>query len=82
MSKKILFVTGSLGLGHYTRDLAIASALHQLAPEVELSWLAYETVATLLEDSGEKEVLTYAYVGEVEDVVDRPLGFLLPNRRQ
>jgi UDP:flavonoid glycosyltransferase YjiC (YdhE family) len=29
-----------------------------------------------------EEVITYAYVGDLDDVPDRPWGFLLPNRRQ
>lgn len=51
--KKILFISGSLGLGHITRDLAIARELYKQTPEVELSWLAGHTANTALREAGE-----------------------------
>ena len=50
-SKKILFISGSAGLGHVTRDLAIANELHKQNPEIELSWLAADPA--LLPASGD-----------------------------
>jgi UDP:flavonoid glycosyltransferase YjiC (YdhE family) len=38
--KKILFISGSVGLGHVSRDLAIAAELRRISPDVEVSWLA------------------------------------------
>jgi len=52
--KKILYVSGSIGLGHVTRDLAIAGQLHKRYPEVELSWLAAHPATLLLKEAGEK----------------------------
>lgn len=37
---RILFVSGSIGLGHVTRDLAIARELRRLRPDVEIDWVA------------------------------------------
>jgi hypothetical protein len=37
--KRVLFVSGSIGLGHVTRDLAMVRALRALLP-VEVTWLA------------------------------------------
>jgi predicted glycosyltransferase len=37
---KILFISGSVGLGHGTRDLAIAGELRKCIPGVEIDWLA------------------------------------------
>jgi len=52
--KKILYVSGSIGLGHVTRDLAIAGQLRRQCPEVELSWLASHPATLLLKETGEK----------------------------
>jgi len=34
----VLFVSGSIGLGHATRDLAIAAELRRLWPGVEIAF--------------------------------------------
>lgn len=52
--KKILYISGSLGLGHITRDLAIAKELRRQIPEVELFWLAAHPASLLLKEAGEK----------------------------
>jgi predicted glycosyltransferase len=52
--KKILFVSGSLGLGHVGRDLEIAKALRQRFPEIEISWMAESPASEVLEEAGEK----------------------------
>ena len=53
-TKKILYVSGSIGLGHVTRDLAIAGQLRKQRPDIELSWLACHPATILLKESGEK----------------------------
>lgn len=52
-SKKILYISGSLGLGHVTRDLAVAQELRRRIPEVEIFWLAAHPASVLIEDAGE-----------------------------
>src|SRR4030042_465269 len=52
----VLYISGSLGLGHITRDIAIANQLRKLLPEVEIEWLAANPATTLLEEAGEKLV--------------------------
>ncbi|MHC4533727.1 MAG: glycosyltransferase [Planctomycetota bacterium] len=52
--KKILYVSGSIGLGHVTRDLAIARQLRRQCTEVEISWLACHPATLLLKEEGEK----------------------------
>lgn len=54
--KKILFVSGNMGLGHVTRDIAIARELRHLLPGVEISWLGPELACRILKDAGEKLV--------------------------
>ena len=53
-SKKILYISGSLGLGHITRDLAIVRELRMQNSEIELSWLASHPASQVLKDAGEK----------------------------
>ena len=52
--KKVLFISGSFGLGHVTRDLVIASALRKQNPGIDISWIASEPASRLLSDAGER----------------------------
>ena len=52
--KRILYISGSIGLGHVTRDVAIATQLRKQYPEVELSWLASHPAILLLKEAGQK----------------------------
>src|SRR3990170_7708022 len=52
--KKILFVSGSIGLGHVGRDLEIAGALRKLRPDVEISWMAESPASDVLQKAREK----------------------------
>ena len=51
--KNILFISGSLGLGHISRDLAIVNKLRELNPDVQVSWLADYPATLMLEQAGE-----------------------------
>ena len=51
--KRILFVSGSIGLGHVGRDLEIANALRALDHDVEISWMAEPPASDVLEKAGE-----------------------------
>ncbi|HAQ17812.1 MAG TPA: hypothetical protein DCR40_01110 [Prolixibacteraceae bacterium] len=55
-TKKILYISGSLGLGHINRDLAIAAQLRKLIPGVEIEWLAANPATDVLSEAGEKLV--------------------------
>ena len=52
-SKRLLFISGSGGLGHVTRDLAMAKALRQAMPGVEIGWLAASPASELLKEARE-----------------------------
>lgn len=52
--KQVLYVSGSLGLGHITRDLAIARELRRQNPEVEVSWLAAHPANMLIREAAER----------------------------
>lgn len=53
---KVLYISGSLGLGHITRDIAIADQLRSLYPEVDIEWLAASPATDVLKEAGEKLV--------------------------
>ena len=62
--KKILFISGSLGLGHVGRDLEIAKMLRKSSPGIQISWLADNPATNVLKQAGEKllpetEMLTH-----------------------
>jgi UDP:flavonoid glycosyltransferase YjiC (YdhE family) len=50
---RVLFISGSIGLGHAGRDVAIAKALRALDPSVQISWLAGDSARQLIADAGE-----------------------------
>lgn len=74
MSLRVLYVSGNIGLGHVTRDLAIADALRARHPAIEISWLASEPALTVLRDAGEHlhpVALEYRSDSAVADRVSR-----------
>jgi UDP:flavonoid glycosyltransferase YjiC (YdhE family) len=53
MSCRVLFISGSFGLGHVTRDLAIAKEMRRICPEVEIYWMAGSPACEVLAAAGE-----------------------------
>ncbi|MDD1746460.1 MAG: hypothetical protein LUQ16_01720 [Methanomassiliicoccales archaeon] len=51
--QKMLFVSGSLGLGHVARDLAIANELRAINKDVEIIWLADPPASDYIRMTGE-----------------------------
>lgn len=49
----VLYISGSIGLGHVTRDIAIAGEIRRQCRDVEIRWLAAGPARMLLEQSGE-----------------------------
>lgn len=49
----ILYISGSLGLGHITRDIAIAGQLRHLLPGANIEWLAADPATIMLKEAGE-----------------------------
>ena len=61
----VLFISGSVGLGHVTRDLAIATALRARWPGMRLLWLAADPARQVLREAGEELALECGqYAGE------------------
>ncbi len=52
-SLRILFYSGSIGLGHVTRDLVVAAAIRSQCPGAEIDWLASPPAREHLLDMGE-----------------------------
>jgi pimeloyl-ACP methyl ester carboxylesterase/predicted glycosyltransferase len=52
--KRALFISSPIGLGHALRDVAIASELRALHPDLEIDWLAQHPVTRVLEARGER----------------------------
>jgi UDP:flavonoid glycosyltransferase YjiC (YdhE family) len=55
MKKKILFISGSVGLGHVTRDIGIANELRRSVRDLDILWLAAHPASEAL--AGKSETL-------------------------
>ncbi|MDX2089300.1 MAG: alpha/beta fold hydrolase [Kofleriaceae bacterium] len=52
--KRVLYLSSPIGLGHARRDVAIASSLRELVPNLEVDWLTQSPVDKILGPRGEK----------------------------
>ena len=52
--KRVLYLSSPLGLGHVERDVAIAAALRERHPGIEVDWLAQHPVTEVLRRRGER----------------------------
>lgn len=60
-------MSGSLGLGHVTRDLAIASEMRRMYPGVDIAWIAGSPASDVLAAAGERLLPEQAkYMGETD----------------
>ncbi len=50
---KVLFISGSVGLGHVTRDIAIISELRKINRDLKVDWLAAHPASVALKQAGE-----------------------------
>jgi predicted glycosyltransferase len=53
-TKRALYLSSPIGLGHGRRDIAITRELRKLHPDLQVDWLAQDPVTRLLETSGER----------------------------
>jgi predicted glycosyltransferase len=51
---RALYLSSPIGLGHVRRDLAIADAMRERRPDLEVQWLTQSPVREFLEGRGEK----------------------------
>jgi UDP-N-acetylglucosamine:LPS N-acetylglucosamine transferase len=75
---KVLYVSGSIGLGHITRDMAIVNELRKMRPNIEVHWIVNEQTTTMLKNLGE-HVLPESdgFSGEVEIADSMATGYKL-----
>ena len=52
-SKRALYLSSPIGLGHARRDIAVVRELRKILPDLQVDWLAQDPVTRLLESSGE-----------------------------
>ena len=53
-TRRALYISSPIGLGHAQRDAAIAAELRKLRPDLEIDWLAQHPVTKVLEARGER----------------------------
>jgi pimeloyl-ACP methyl ester carboxylesterase/predicted glycosyltransferase len=76
---RAILVSSPIGLGHAQRDLAIARALRERRPDLEIDWLAQHPVTTVLEAAGERIHPASAYLaGESAHIEARSGDHRLP----
>jgi pimeloyl-ACP methyl ester carboxylesterase/predicted glycosyltransferase len=50
---RVLYLSSPIGLGHVRRDLAVADAMREQRPDLQVEWLTQSPVAEFLEQRGE-----------------------------
>jgi predicted glycosyltransferase len=73
-TKRALFISSPIGLGHAWRDVAIADALRERVPGLEIHWLAQHPVTTVLEHRGETVHPASAELASEARHIDREAG--------
>ena len=51
--RRALYLSSPIGLGHAQRYIAVAQALRELHPDLQIDWLAQEPLTRVLETEGE-----------------------------
>src|SRR5918994_670973 len=74
ISTRVLFISGSIGLGHARRDLAIARELRRLNPGVEIVWLVGEPASHVIAEAGETLLPESAAYGDETAVAEVAAG--------
>lgn len=73
-TKRALYVSSPIGLGHAWRDVAIADELRRRVPDLEIQWLAQEPVTTVLRERGETIHPASAELASEATHIDREAG--------
>jgi UDP:flavonoid glycosyltransferase YjiC (YdhE family) len=61
---RILYISGSIGLGHVWRDMAIAKELRRIKPAIDIVWMAEHPAVDVLWSMGER------VLPDAEDMID------------
>ena len=73
-SRRALFLSSPIGLGHARRDLAIAQQLRLLHPDLEIDWLTEHPVTRVLEDAGERVHPASAWLASESSHIEAEAG--------
>ena len=79
LRKKVLFISGSIGLGHVVRDLEIARELCAMRRDVDIIWLADEPARSVLQEAGEAVAFESALVSFGTERIERAAKDLRAN---
>src|SRR5918995_3479153 len=74
LTTRVLYISGSIGLGHARRDLAIARELRRLDPGIEIVWLAGEPASYVIAEAGETLLPESAAYGDETAVAEDAAG--------
>lgn len=73
-TRRLLYLSSPIGLGHASRDLAIVEQLRLRRPDLQIDWLAQDPVTRVLEAAGEHlHPASSSLASEVEHI-DREAG--------
>lgn len=69
--KNVLFISGSVGLGHVTRDIVIANELRRKFPQVKIFWLTSHPATEFLKTYREKILPESNLLGNHSEVIEQ-----------
>jgi pimeloyl-ACP methyl ester carboxylesterase/predicted glycosyltransferase len=72
--RRALYLSSPIGLGHARRDVAVADALRELRPDLEIDWLAQDPVTRVLEHHGERVHPASAHLASESGHVEAECG--------
>jgi hypothetical protein len=68
---RVLYVSSSIGLGHASKDLAIAGELRRLEPNIEILWVAGQPAADVIRRAGENVLPESAQWRGASEIAER-----------
>ncbi|WP_082574779.1 MULTISPECIES: alpha/beta hydrolase [unclassified Nocardioides] len=71
---RALYLSSPIGLGHARRDLAVAGALRELRPDLQVDWLAQDPVTRLLAHHGERAHPASAHLANESGHIEAECG--------
>ena len=71
---RVLYLSSPIGLGHVRRDLAIARALREERPELDIQWLSQSPVTEFLERAGESVHPASSYLASESSHIESEAG--------
>ncbi len=71
---RLLYLSSPIGLGHVRRDLAIAQALREERPDLDVQWLSQSPVTDFLERAGETVHPASSYLASESSHIESEAG--------